>query len=270
LSQTQLNLLATCPRKFQHIYLEQLGVPSTLEQQERQSLGTRFHQLVQQWQLGLPVEPLVQADLQLQRWFTTFVDAAPEILSLGSGSKPTDSISEYQRTLEFHGYLLTVVYDLLILDRDRARILDWKTYPRPQTSRWLLQNWQTRLYPFVLAETSPYQPEQISMVYWFFQSHGDPAGEPQSISVSYTLTQHEQIRQDLTQLLNQLTHWLDRYQAGQAFPQLAPGANPCSSCSFAIRCFGIDAYRRDRVPISQSDPSSSLLPNLEDIQEVPV
>jgi hypothetical protein len=57
----------------------------------------------------------------------------------------------------------------LIAD-DLAQILDWKTYPKPQNRRWVEQNWQTLLYPYVLAETSDYLPEQISMTYWFVQS----------------------------------------------------------------------------------------------------
>ena len=68
LSQSQLNRLAACPRKFQHTDLEQLAAPSEPDQQERQNQGTRFHLLMQQWLLGLPVKPLVQNDPQLQSW----------------------------------------------------------------------------------------------------------------------------------------------------------------------------------------------------------
>ncbi|HEY9656349.1 MAG TPA: PD-(D/E)XK nuclease family protein, partial [Crinalium sp.] len=52
LSQSQLNRLVACPRKFQHTDLEQLAAPSEPEQQERQNQGTRFHLLMQQWLLG--------------------------------------------------------------------------------------------------------------------------------------------------------------------------------------------------------------------------
>lgn len=237
ISQSQLNLLETCPRKFQQVYLEQLAAPTSPEQQERQMWGTRFHRLLQQWQLGLPVEPLVLADSQLHQWFTDFVNAAPQILTLDAAGGEIRQQSEHARTLEFHGYLLTVVYDLLLSDDRQAQILDWKTYPRPQTPRWLMQNWQTRLYPFVLAETSAYQPEQISMTYWFFQTSGlEAESQPQSFRLTYDRTQHEQTRQDLSQLLTQLTHWLTRYQAGEPFPQVAQESTQCDSCSFASRC----------------------------------
>lgn len=122
-------MLATCPRKFQHLYLEQLAAPPDAEQQERLSQGSQFHLLMQQWQLGLPIEPLLHTDKALQHWFQAFQSAAPEILSLADETEPPLSQSEHTRTLEFAGYLLTVVYDLLLLGDRSAKILDWKTIP---------------------------------------------------------------------------------------------------------------------------------------------
>ncbi len=281
LSQGHLTLLSTCPRKFQHVVLEQLSSPNPPEQQERLNQGSRFHLLLQQWQLDLPVESFVQADPQLNVWFNGFLQAAPQILALHANpqGENQDELyqTEHQRTLEFQSYLLTVIYDLLISNPHQARILDWKTYPRPCNVQWLKQNWQTRLYPFVLAETSPYSPEQISMVYWFFQSQTNDA-PPQSLTFQYDRLQHEQTRQDLTRLLAQLTLWLDQYQAGEAFPQISLGAAACEECSFAVRCDRIsqnqeapnlasntlesDAYSEAPLPLT--------LPALADIQEIPL
>ncbi|NJR67202.1 MAG: PD-(D/E)XK nuclease family protein, partial [Leptolyngbyaceae cyanobacterium CRU_2_3] len=53
LSQGLLNLFTTCPRKFQHIYLDQLNVPIAAAQQERLTWGNRFHLRMQQHELGL-------------------------------------------------------------------------------------------------------------------------------------------------------------------------------------------------------------------------
>jgi hypothetical protein len=268
LSQTQLNLLESCPRKFQHTYLEQLGALATPEQQERLMVGSQFHLLMQQHELGLPVEPLVQEDTQLKGWYEAFVQAAPQILAL-SQSEVTFRQSEHQRYLEFAGdrfspsYLLTVIYDLLVCDEQHARILDWKTYPRPQNARWLQQNWQTRLYPFVLAETSSYLPEQISITYWFFQGGDRSAAEPQSLNFPYNPTLHEKTRQDLNQILSRLTYWLQRYETqGEPFPQVAE-FSPCQPCNFALRC------QRLQSGSTEGSDRISLL-NLADIQEVPI
>lgn len=256
LSQGHLNLLATCPRKFQHTFLEQLGSPTTPEQQEKQAWGNRFHLLMQQRELGLPIESLVQEDTQLGSWVTAIVSAAPEILTPNPSSE-TFRESEHCRTLTVGDYLLTVIYDLLIAETESAQILDWKTYPQPKHRRWLAQNWQTRLYLYVLAETSDYSPEQISMTYWFVQSNP----EPKSLKFTYDAGLHEQTRRDLTRLLTQLTDWLQRYEKGELFPQVATGASDCDFCQFAVRC--------DRT-LESGEPETreELIPNLANIQEV--
>jgi hypothetical protein len=280
LSQGHLNLLSTCPRKFQHVVLEQLSSPNPPEAQEKLHQGSRFHLLLQQWQLNLPVESLVQEDPQLNGWFQGFLQAAPEILALHTDRLAEEQNllcqTEHQRTLEFQGYLLTVVYDLLMANPGQARILDWKTYPRPANMQWLKQNWQTRLYPFVLAETSAYAPEQISMVYWFFQSQRHDRS-PQSLTLQYDRTQHEQTRHDLTQILNQLTVWLERYHTGASLPQVS-SVQACEECSFVVRCDRMPHKPDDSTPVSHPlaadsplEPSLPLtLPTLADIQEIPL
>ncbi|MGC8711608.1 MAG: PD-(D/E)XK nuclease family protein [Leptodesmis sp.] len=279
LSQGHLTLLSTCPRKFQHVIVEQLGSPNSPEEQEKLSQGSRFHLLLQQWQLDLPVESFVQEDPQLNGWFQGFLQAIPQILTLNSNHQTGEQDqlyqTEHQRTLELQGYLLTVVYDLLISNPHQARILDWKTYPRLRNVQWLKQNWQTRLYPFVLAETSPYAPEQISMVYWFFQSWSNDSS-PQSFLLQYDRAQHEQTRQDLIHLLNQLTHWLECYHTGESFPQVAIGTQACEECSFAVRCDRISPHREDATTASNhtdlgpAPPLPLILPTLADIQEIPL
>ncbi len=256
LSQGQLNLLETCPRKFQHIYFDQLGTPVSPEQQERLTWGSRFHLLMQQRELGLPVESLVEEDTQLQHWVTALVNAASDVLT---PDPQTFRDSEHCRTLNFQGYLLTVIYDLLIEDDKSGQILDWKTYPQPKNRQWLAKDWQTRLYLYVLAETSDYAAEQISMTYWFVKSQP----RPQSLKFTYSAAQHEKTRQDLTKLLNKLTGWLQRYQEdGIPFPQVAPSTGRCGDCTFAVRC--------QRTSESSMSSSRDLLPNLADIQEVSI
>lgn len=253
LSQGHLNLLEICPRKFQHTYLEQLSTPSNPQKEERQTLGSRFHLLMQQREMGLPIASLLEADTQLQSWMSGFSNAAPEILT------PSDSQtfreSEHYRTLQVNNYLLTVVYDLLIADNQQAQILDWKTYHQPPSKGTLQQNWQTRLYLYVLAETSAYLPENISMTYWFVQSEG----EPQKIKFNYDYTQHQQTAKELNYLLNKLTNWLESYQKNQLFPQVPPQSKTCNYCDFATAC------DRQSEKAASQQPS---LPNLANIQEV--
>lgn len=264
LSQGQLNWLTICPRKFQHVVLDQLGSPEAVEQQERLLQGAQFHLLLQQWLMDLPVEPIVQEDQQLQHWFNSFREASPQIL--GDGMQQPES----DRLLEFEGFLFTVRYDLLVTSEHYAKILDWKTYPRPQKAQWLEQNWQTRLYPFVLAETSSYRPEQIAIVYWFFQGDRE-ASTPQSLTFPYNSRKHEETRQALKQILHSLTHWLAQYQVGEPFPQLALGATPCEDCAFAPRCDRLLVNPEART--EEAENKTIGLPNLwslAEIEEIPL
>ncbi|AFZ03709.1 PD-(D/E)XK nuclease family protein [Calothrix sp. PCC 6303] len=234
LSQGQLNLLERCPRQFQHSYLEQLYSPIKPENEENLTLGSQFHLLMQQREMGLPIESILADNPQLQSWMQGFSDVAPNILT----SATTTEIfreSEHYRTLQVGNYVLAVIYDLLIADQYQAQILDWKTYPKPLNKKFLEKNWQTRLYLYVLAETSEYLPENISMTYWFIQSDT----KPESLKFTYNSLLHQQTGKKLQQLLGKLTKSLNQYHQGKediAFPQVPLGSKICEYCQFATKC----------------------------------
>jgi hypothetical protein len=259
LSQTYLNHLETCPRKFQLIYLEQLSSPISPDQEEKLAWGKQFHLLMQQRELGLPVEPLFQADPKMWESFQAIAQAAPEIF-LSNPKPATFRQAEHLRTWKIDNFLLTVVYDLLIAEENSAQIIDWKTYPRPPVRQKVAENWQTRLYLLVLAETSDYLPEQLSMTYWFVESARDKSSEKyrdghrdghrdersrssQCLKFISDRQQHEQTKQDLSQLLTQLQSWLKDYENGQPFPQVNENSGKCQKCQFSVIC------KRDLVPV---------------------
>ncbi|MGF1675907.1 MAG: PD-(D/E)XK nuclease family protein [Rivularia sp. (in: cyanobacteria)] len=270
ISQGQLNLLERCPREFQHTYLEQLRPPINPENQEKQLQGSRFHLLMQQQEMGLEIGKFLEIEnnndiLQLQNWIKAFAIAAPEILTTTANSEIFRE-SEHYRTLQVENYLLTVIYDLLIANQEQAEIFDWKTYPKPENKRKLQYNWQTRLYLYVLAETSDYPPENISMSYWFVQSQS----KPHSIKFSYNSSQHQQTKKKLNQHLNRLTQWLETYQQGEQLPQLSENNKTCNYCQYASRCQR-QIVGSDTESSSQNLPGVDLtLVNLANIQEVPI
>jgi PD-(D/E)XK nuclease superfamily len=229
ISQRHLELLEACPRKFQRAFLDRTIAPPSPESQAALEAGSRFHLLMQQRELGLPIETLLEFDPQLRQWVDTLLDTAPELFA-PNGQRFRQA--EHERTCSLLGFLLNVRYDLLIADESQAQILDWKTYPRPPQQRKLGESWQTRLYPYVLVETSQYVPEQVSMTYWFVRSSGDRSAppEPQFHSFPYTADAHDRTRQDLTRLLTQLRHWLDDYQHSRTFPTTIERSGFCRIC----------------------------------------
>jgi hypothetical protein len=257
ISQQHLNLLEVCPRKFQHTFLDRLNSPISPEKQRSMESGIRFHLLMQQRELGLDIQPLLQADPQVRQWFDDFVRVAPEKLQPDPLSpNPRVRQAESERAQPFLDYLLVGRYDLLVADNHCAQILDWKTYPRPQDPKRLETNWQTRLYLYLLVETSDYPPEAVSMTYWFVRSrHGE---EPQCWQFSYSQQQHEQTRRDLNRLLSFLGEAIQNYQQGMPFEQVEESKGYCTHCAFNVRC------QRDR------DSPPPALSDLETIREIPL
>ena len=70
-----------------------------------------------------------------------------------------------------------------------------------------------------MATKTDYEPEQLSMIYWFV-AEGHP---PQSLKFQYSQDWHEAITQELTTCLDQLAENLEAYFSDQTpFQHSAP------------------------------------------------
>jgi len=256
LSQSQLQILEACPRKFQHRYLEQLSPPPPPLEQDRLTWGSNFHLIMQQRELGLPVEPLIAEDEAMSNALAALLIAAPELFAT---LPQTVRSPEHPLTWELQGYLFTAIYDLFIANPSTVQIIDWKTYQKPQTSQFLVQQWQTKLYLYLLAATGRYSPEQISMTYWFVRTT-----PPQQVTIAYSQQLHQEIHQELSDLLEDLDTYLEQYQSqGLGFSQVSPTAGLCLGCSFAARCGRGDRSQIDIIQTNLTD-----LTDLDAIAEV--
>ncbi len=255
LSQSHLTLFEACPRRYQHVFFDALSIPSTYEQHTKTQWGSQFHLLMQQKALGLPIQSVSKADVNMAASFEALAKAAPEVFDYlpVAQSLGTFSQSEHRRTLAFNGYLLTVVYDLVVFSKqpDKGHIFDWKTYQRPSPKARLQTDWQTRLYQYVLCETTELAPAQISMTYWFVRLNAsEPPDqstptEPSSCQFNYDLAQHDRTRRDLLALTDELT----RMQRTEIFPKVDIEKGLCDRCPFAVRC--------DRLPPTASQPKTT-------------
>ncbi len=268
LSQGHLTVLDACDRKYQYIFIDALFGPSTYDQQATTQWGSQFHLMMQQRALDLPVEVMAGANIEMSDSLMALAEAAPEVfahLPVTSGVAPDEAFSqsEHRRTLAFNGYLLTVIYDLVVQLPDQGQIFDWKTHQRPPRKEWLKDDWQTRLYLYVLCETTDLRPEQLSMTYWFVRLGAlpdDPGSEslpvkqdsserqPTFCRFDYSEGQHRKTHQDLQRLTDRLTALRELAEQSIDFPKVALEKGLCDRCPFNVRC--------DRVPASAPTPLS--------------
>ncbi|WP_072621738.1 PD-(D/E)XK nuclease family protein [Spirulina major] len=230
LSQGQLNTFTQCPRRYQYTYHEQLGRPLDPNRQESLTWGSQFHTLMQQRELGLPVEGMFGPDDPLGVTYQALLAKLPE---LRESDPNVVREAEHRRVLQWPDVVLTVVYDLLLVTAHEATILDWKTYrdlpPREQVE----QNWQTKLYPYVLAATSDYTPEQITMTYWIV---GD-AENVRSHTFPYSTAAYLATQNELRHIVAQLLTAEEQYRNDNApFAQVPEAKGLCRRCPFVQCC----------------------------------
>ena len=258
ISQGHLNIWETCQRKYQYKYLEELSLPEAdLSSQKKLLLGANFHLLMQQKELGLDVLTLASSDPKLQSWLAAFEHKPPEMID-------GDRNCEHRRTLEMavempvaiplHDsqncdrnqayFVLTAIYDFLILGDRKAQILDWKTHQVAIASDKLKTNWQTRLYLYLLTKTTNYAPEQLSMTYWF-------ANTAESVIIPYSQAEYISTENQLKQILTEINQAI-------SYPKLPLHSSACDNCEFRDRC-------------DRGDVLTSFIPsNIADIPEVTI
>ncbi|MFN3926379.1 MAG: PD-(D/E)XK nuclease family protein [Pseudanabaenaceae cyanobacterium] len=236
LSAQNLRIWQTCRRQFQYCFIEELGLPISSKQQKSQELGRQFHLLVQQLRLGLPVKQITDLAPELKKWLEQYQQYPPPLI-LGM------EYVEHQRSIKFGSYMLTGIYDLLILGQNQAQIVDWKTHQIASSYEQLKTDWQTCLYLYLLKSTTDYLPTQISMTYWF--ANAEPAHK--SVTIRYDDQWHWQIHKQLLEITTTLTQQL------LPLPALTPESQPCQKCEFNYRCHG-----------------EQLLPDIEAIPEVAI
>jgi hypothetical protein len=274
LSQSHLSLLETCPRKFQYVHLDQLMAPVSPEEQSRREWGTQFHLVMQQRELGLSPPSSLPPSPAFQAAADALITQLPHVFH---PDQAANRFSEHRRILEVSSrdgqvFLLSAVYDLLFFEGDRATIFDWKTYQKPRKSTWLAQSWQSRLYPFILVETTELEPNQVAMEYWFIKAGEGGAIAPESARFPYTADQHKQTGQDLMNLLDTLSQRITQYEQSAPMPKIPESLGRCQDCPFNVLC-GRYSSRANGSPSQSTEteaPNLEALLDIENIAEVPL
>lgn len=256
-SQQNLQDYIDCSRRFELRYHQKLAWPAirsepVLELERLMRLGERFHQMVQQHQLGLPEDSVASqaTELELEEWWRSYLKHPPAEL-------PAKRYPEVTLAAPFQGYRLVAKYDLVAVDPGwKAVIVDWKTNRRPPPLSVLKARAQTRLYPFLLSLAGAHlnagaeiQPEQIEMIYWFTADPARPA------AFSYSQAQFEADRGFFFSIIAQI--------AAQDAPfPLTEDERRCLYCNYRSLCQrGVTAGRD--VEGETAEAEDALLPDID-------
>jgi len=187
-SQGSLQAYVDCPRLFQLRYRERLLWPApeiepALENERYLTLGTKFHQMVQQFHLGVSVERLSamsQQDSLLAKWWQNYVDHRPTL----DGYTHT---CEHSLSTPIGDHRLVAKYDFIAI-KSKAIIYDWKTSRKLPKREWMETKLQTRVYPYILVKAGAHlnagtaiEADGIEMVYWFSNYPTSPMNFPYSL-----------------------------------------------------------------------------------------
>jgi hypothetical protein len=190
LDANMLELLAADPQKFQQFEPQFLQTPSNLVEDQKEI--ERFRLVMQQLLMGLPVEPLLQAYPQIAKW----VD---RVLPIASVSDHTKQVNTWRQKL-IQGALIVAQYDLLILGNEKAIVVNWRSDRNIPRSRQLENSWEAQLQLFLLVEAEEILPNNVSLIYCFFDSGKSPTLD----RFSYDREKHDAFKQRLEMALSNL------------------------------------------------------------------
>ena len=172
-----------------------------LENERLGQQGALFHRLVQQHLLGLPAERLAQMapEPPLRDWWQAYRNQAGPRLGRPPAAGTGEVYPEFVLTTRLGSQRLLAKYDLLLVaPTGQITIVDWKTARQRPGRAMLARRWQTRVYPYVLAQAGallnhgqPVPPAAIQMIYWFANAPDQPE------VFAYSAEQEQQDEHDL-------------------------------------------------------------------------
>jgi len=255
-----LQAYVDCARRYELSYLEELKWPAVesepLLQSERHMVdGRRFHEMVHRDVLGVEVPlPDSAKDPDISRWWNNYMVQRPANVDGKRFAEKTlvGSVATMEVTM-------VATCDLIVISEGesgrRARIFDWKTWRRRHTREWLLDRLQTRIYPYLLVQSSatlaggkPLTPDEVEMVYWY----SDFPDNPEVFAYSET-----QFREDEAYLGGLVDEILNR-EPGSF--QLTTDEKKCMFCVYRSFCDrgGVAGYLEDGDLEAEAEVPSQL------------
>ena len=176
-SQKSLQDFLYCRRLFKYRYIERIKWPAVElhpinELEKRAQLGAEFHRIVHQFYSGVSEEKIEDylGERIIKKWWTNFKNSIVKNL---------DEADIYLPEVRLYSYIgdsrLIAKIDLISIKPDGNRIIyDWKTSQKRPKREFLLSQFQSLVYPFLVISVDdriyPWKkvdPDMVRMIYWF-------------------------------------------------------------------------------------------------------
>ncbi len=233
-NRSKLTDYLSCQRRYQLRYLEERPWPvAPLAGQEEYARfsGERFHLLLHQYFLGLPVEDGQLGDSRLLGWWRRFKAYEKEL-------PDGDRLPELSLDVSLGQYRLNGRIDLLILSSEAAHIFDWKTTTQPKSLLQFRQDLQSKIYLALVVQAGtilpkPVDPDRLSLTYWYAN---DPS---RSITVPYSQLEHGKNWQELLSITAEIAN----HEPGEGEWIKTTDLKHCERCCYQILCDRSTAIR---------------------------
>jgi hypothetical protein len=234
LNQASLQAYLDCPRKYELDYLNNTSWPaapsSPLAKYETLTeLGNRFHQLCQQFFIGLDPQLISSAisDPALFELWQAFLPYGQTLLK-------SPVLAEQILRIPFKNHFLVAKFDLIVkASPSEYLIIDWKTSSSKPNRNQLANRVQTFLYPFIFKEGGsdlfsgePISSSAVKLSYWY-----PLADKPEEI-FPYSDSSHKDIYQKISGLIKLIE---DRIDSNSDFP-LTDDLKLCNHCHYRSFC----------------------------------
>jgi CRISPR/Cas system-associated exonuclease Cas4 (RecB family) len=265
-TQSNLQDYLDCKRRFLLKHVQRLSWPAipsepVLEYELFLQKGIIFHRLAYQFFIGIPSDSLklIAENEGISDWWSSFLEYVNRKIS-----KDAILLPERMIKIRREDHLVSVRYDLLVVEDDKIHIIDWKTSQQSFSLVNARQRIQTRLYLYalkqagsILINTKPFKAEKISMSYWFAQF-------PENVvDISYDDLALKDDDQYFIQLISEI-------KAGKEGDfVMTQNQSRCSYCVYRSLCDrGREAGTGEDVFAIQDPDSSFLDLDFENIPEI--
>lgn len=225
-SQNSLNTYKSCPFKFKYKYIDNINWKyddlGSREYYDSLKYGRDFHLLCERYFCNIPLGKI--EDKNFNKWISKIKD----ILSI---EEENIYLPEYEMNLNLNGRNIVAKVDLVIIEKDKINLWDWKTENQEITYKNALNRMQSTVYMFLAEEIirknfySDYKIENISMNYY------QPALDNKPITINYNEKLHEENKMKILNNINNIEN-TDFYNEDNINKNL----NHCKYCEFNKLC----------------------------------